>query len=99
MKRAALSFGAMFALLLVVALSVPVGPPDARGYSPTLLQWGTPFVIALVVLVGALVLVCKLFLASLHDRRDERRTIERIVHEQNLAYQSSLHLLAGVTAQ
>src|SRR3954447_25982530 len=99
MKKAALSFGAMFALLLAVALSVPVGPPDARGYIPTLLQWGAPLVVALVVLLVVLLLITKLFLASLEDRRHERQTLERLFHQQNQSFQSSLQLMAHVTAQ
>lgn len=99
MKTAALGFGAMLALLLVVALSVPLGPPDARGYSPTLLQWGTPLVIGLGVALVALLLFAKILLATLRDRRDERRTFAYLSAQQNQTYQSNLQLLAGVTAQ
>lgn len=99
MKRAALSFGAMFAVLLAVALSVPVGPPDTRGYVPTLLQWGAPLVVALVVLLVVLLTVTKLLLASLKDRRHERQTLERLFLQQNQSFQSGLQLMAHVTAQ
>jgi hypothetical protein len=72
------AFGGVFALLLAVGLSVPVGGPDARGYSPTLLQWGAPLVVALGVATAVLVLLAKIFMASMRDRREEREALLRM---------------------
>lgn len=96
MKTALIAFGAMFALLLAVALSVPVGPPDPKrgGYSPTLLQWGTPLIIGAGVALIAL--FCVVWLAAAisrnaryasryqyEDREKERETWERMVAQQH----------------
>ncbi len=70
-----ISFGATFALLIAVALSVPVGASNSQGYSPTLLQWGLPFVVALAALLLVVLLLTKIFMATLQDRHEERQSL------------------------
>jgi hypothetical protein len=95
MKRASAAFGAMLALLLVVALSVPIGPANAQGYSPTLLQFGLPLVLGGAVAALALVVVAKMYLAGLADRKDERAAFVTLQRNTSQDFRNAMLLQSG----